>query len=119
MILLSTAGNATRSLENYKALAAGEPVDDSGSDSGSGSGSGSGNGGSSGGSDGGSSGGDAGSDAGGDVTSDVPSVGPDGTPVAGGDAADATGESAVPAGAATYGIPSTLFLALGSALMLL
>lgn len=108
MILLSTAGNATRSLENYKALAAGEPVDDSGSDSGSGSGSGSGNGGSSG-----------GSDAGGDVTSDVPSVGPDGTPVAGGDAADATGESAVPAGAATYGIPSTLFLALGSALMLL
>lgn len=117
----NTAGNATRSLENYKALAAGEPIDASEPEDDNETPE-SGNGGNAGG-NGGGAGGDAGNeDEGtGEIVGDdgSPVIGPDGTPIAG-DGASATGESSVPAAAvSTYGTPSTFLLALGAAFMLL
>ncbi|KAK0389798.1 hypothetical protein NLU13_3371 [Sarocladium strictum] len=117
----NTSANSTRSLENYKSLAAGDAVNTNpGNGTGSGTGSGSGNGSGSGSGNGGSTGGNSGS-AGGNTGSNggsatVPAAG---TPV-GGDSSQATGQSSVPAGASSYGAPaSTLLLVLGAAFMLL
>ncbi|KAL2755456.1 hypothetical protein ACRALDRAFT_2027208 [Sodiomyces alcalophilus JCM 7366] len=97
----NTQANETRSLENYKALAASLSGDDGGQP---GPGSGAGNGAGSGGSNGGSNGGDNGDDAG--------SSNPGQGGAEQGDAPD------VPAAGSSLAVSTTLLLALGTAFML-